>query len=64
VLAAVDQGCSTTELSRRVAVSIASASEHAAVLREAGLLHSRRQGSQVLHTVTSLGASLLTRSDG
>jgi DNA-binding transcriptional ArsR family regulator len=64
VLAAIEEGCNTTELARRTAVSIASASEHAAVLREAGLVHSQRRGSAVLHTVTPLGGSLLARSDG
>ena len=60
VLAAVGEGaCSTTELARRCDTSLATASEHAAVLRTAGLLDTRRDGTAVRHDVTLLGASLL-----
>jgi hypothetical protein len=59
VLLAVAAGCTTTELSRRVGVSLASASQHAAVLRGAGLVTTRRERSSVLHSLTPLGASLL-----
>ncbi|MFB7222977.1 hypothetical protein [Streptomyces sp. NPDC056227] len=37
----------------------ASASQHACVLREAGLVLTLRHGSSVLHTLTPLGGSLL-----
>lgn len=60
VLRAVDMGCTTTELSRRVGTSVASASQHAAVLREAGLIATQRHGGSVLHTLTPLGSALLT----
>lgn len=60
VLDAVATGpCTTSELARRAAVSVPSASEHAAVLRDADLIVTRRVGKAVLHTVTPLGASLL-----
>jgi DNA-binding transcriptional ArsR family regulator len=51
--------CTTTELARRVGVSPATASHHASVLREAGLITSRRYGSTVLHRITARGAALL-----
>lgn len=59
VLRSVGHGCTTSELARRTGVSLASASQHACVLREAGLLLTLRHGSSVLHTLTPLGASLL-----
>lgn len=59
VLASVADGCTTTELARRAGISLAAASQHAAVLRGAGLIISRRQGGAVLHTLTPLGADLL-----
>ena len=58
-LNSVADGCTTTELARRVGVSLAAASQHATVLRDAGLITTRRQGSAVLHALTSLGAELL-----
>ena len=59
VLEAVAAGHTTSELARRMNISPASASQHATVLRNAGLVTSRRYGSAVLHTLTPLGASLL-----
>jgi hypothetical protein len=59
VLQAIGSGCTTSELARRADVSLASASQHACVLREAGLVLTLRHGSSVLHTLTPLGASLL-----
>jgi DNA-binding transcriptional ArsR family regulator len=58
VLRASLDGCTTTELARRADTSLASASRHAAVLREAGLLTTHRHGGSVLHTATPLGAAL------
>jgi DNA-binding transcriptional ArsR family regulator len=58
-LATIGDGCTTTELSRQVHVSPAAASQHTAVLREAGLIVTRRHGSAVLHTLTPLGVDLL-----
>ncbi|MDQ0983115.1 helix-turn-helix transcriptional regulator [Streptomyces sp. V2I9] len=60
VLATVADGCSTTELARRLDISPATASEHAAVLRRAALITTRRDGKAVLHTTTRLGTALLT----
>lgn len=59
VLRAVRVPRSTTSVAEHVHTSAASASKHAAVLREAGLLTSTRTGHAVLHTVTPLGQSLL-----
>ncbi|WEH33269.1 helix-turn-helix domain-containing protein [Streptomyces sp. AM 4-1-1] len=59
VLRSIGDGCTTSELARRAGVSLASASQHACVLREAGLVHTLRHGSSVLHTLTPLGGSLL-----
>ncbi|MDG4829612.1 winged helix-turn-helix domain-containing protein [Solwaraspora sp. WMMD1047] len=59
VLEAVDAGCTTTELAQRVGVSIASASRHASVLRNAGLISTRRLGGSVMHSLRPLGAEIL-----
>ncbi|MER5553067.1 helix-turn-helix domain-containing protein [Streptomyces sp. NPDC002793] len=59
VLRAIGNGCTTSELARRTGVSLASASQHACVLREAGLVRTLRHGSSVLHTLTPLGAALI-----
>jgi DNA-binding transcriptional ArsR family regulator len=59
VLEAVADGCTTTELARRVGVSLPSASQHAAVLRDTGLLVTRRAGTSVHHQLTGLGTALL-----
>jgi len=59
VLRTIADGCSTTELAERVGISLAAASQHASVLRDAGLITTQRQGSAVLHALTPLGAELL-----
>ncbi|PZG20085.1 ArsR/SmtB family transcription factor [Nonomuraea aridisoli] len=58
VLRAVGTGLTTTQLSRRLKISPASASRHAAVLREAGLITTVRYGAAVVHSRTALGTSL------
>ncbi|MEU6720765.1 helix-turn-helix domain-containing protein [Nonomuraea sp. NPDC046802] len=58
VLRAVGTGMTTTQLSDRLKISPASASRHATVLREAGLITSSRHGPAVLHRRTALGTSL------
>jgi DNA-binding transcriptional ArsR family regulator len=63
VLHAIGTSCTTTELARRVGVSPPSASEHATVLREAGLLSSRREGNRIVHRLTRLGLTLLNGTD-
>ncbi|MDX2548762.1 ArsR/SmtB family transcription factor [Streptomyces sp. WI04-05B] len=50
---------STAELARQLDISAASASEHATVLRQAGLTDSRRQQRTVRHSLTPLGNDLL-----
>lgn len=59
LLTAAAGGRTTTELSRRVGVSPASASYHASILRSAGLLTSHREGTMVRHCLTDLGSGLL-----
>ena len=59
VLQSIADGCTTTELASRAGISLASASQHASVLRGAGLIVTRRQGGAVLHVLTPLGAELL-----
>jgi DNA-binding transcriptional ArsR family regulator len=56
VLRALADEHTTSGLARLQWISMASASTHAAVLRDAGLVTSRRQGQAVRHTLTSLGA--------
>ncbi|MDQ7904441.1 winged helix-turn-helix domain-containing protein [Phytohabitans sp. ZYX-F-186] len=62
VLRAVGTGCGTVELARRVRSSPATASEHAAALRAAGLVATTRAGRGVRHWLTPLGAQLLHRT--
>ncbi|QGZ52879.1 helix-turn-helix domain-containing protein [Streptomyces sp. QHH-9511] len=64
VLHAIGDGGTTSELARRAGVSLASASQHAGVLREAGLVATLRHGNAVLHTLTPLGAALLGGAQG
>lgn len=59
VLEAIADGGSTTDLALRLGISPSSASEHAAVLRGAGLTVSIRSRNQVRHRLTPLGAALL-----
>ncbi|MET7301779.1 winged helix-turn-helix domain-containing protein [Embleya sp. NPDC005575] len=53
-------GHTTTQLAGHLGISLASASEHAAALRAAGLVTSLRQAGTVRHTTTALGTSLLS----
>ncbi|MZD05794.1 helix-turn-helix domain-containing protein [Streptomyces sp. SID5785] len=55
-------GATTGELARAAGVSASSASRHATVLRDAGLLTTVRTGPSVLHTLTPAGAALLRAS--
>jgi DNA-binding transcriptional ArsR family regulator len=61
ILAVAAGGASTTELADRAGVSPPSASEHATVLRRAGLLTTQRLGQAVRHQPTELGCRLLGR---
>lgn len=59
-LEVVGQGaCTTGQLADRLGASLASASEHATVLRAAGLITTSRRGRAVLHALTPLGVDLL-----
>jgi DNA-binding transcriptional ArsR family regulator len=58
-LRVIEDGCNTAELARRIGVSPPTASQHAAVLREARLIASVRRGNRMLHTLTPLGTGLL-----
>ncbi|MFI6457928.1 ArsR/SmtB family transcription factor [Streptosporangium amethystogenes] len=60
VLAALRTSATTTAVAERVGISLASASQHTAVLRNAGLLSTSRMGGAVLHTLTPLGSALLS----
>ncbi|MFC0627876.1 winged helix-turn-helix domain-containing protein [Kribbella deserti] len=62
VLQAIDEGCTTTELARRVGVSPASASQHATALRDAGLVTSVRDRNKMQHGLTPLGQAVLDRA--
>jgi DNA-binding transcriptional ArsR family regulator len=59
VLETVGDGCTTTELARRVGISAGSVSQHTAVLRDAGLILTGRHGKSVMHTLTPLGRAML-----
>jgi len=59
VLEVLDVGRTTTALARVLDLTPATASRHATVLREAGLVSSQRQGNCVVHTRTPLGDALL-----
>ena len=59
VLELAAAGTTTGELSRRLSVSAAAASQHIGVLRESGLVLSSRNGNTVHHTLTPLGAAML-----
>jgi len=61
VLEVVNEGCSTGEAARRLAISPAAVSQHTAVLRNAGLLVSQRERNTVRHTLTPLGRAILNR---
>ncbi|WP_345437386.1 helix-turn-helix domain-containing protein [Actinoallomurus vinaceus] len=64
VLKTSTAGCSTTDIARAAGISPASASHHTKVLREAGLITTRRDGYAVCHEITDLGLTLLTSTDG
>jgi DNA-binding transcriptional ArsR family regulator len=60
VLDAIADGCGTGEVAQRVRISPAAASQHAAVLRRAGLITTQRTGRSVAHALTALGSAVLT----
>jgi DNA-binding transcriptional ArsR family regulator len=58
-LRALTSTCTTGQLAQRLGISSAGASQHTTVLRQNGLITTRRVRNTVLHTVTPLGAALL-----
>lgn len=63
VLGAVRSGATTTQVAQRIGISLASASQHATVLRNAGFVTKTRRGRSVVHTLTPLGQSLNANRD-
>ncbi|MEV6630161.1 winged helix-turn-helix domain-containing protein [Actinoplanes sp. NPDC051470] len=61
ILEATADGCTTTELARRLGISPATASHHASVLRDAGLITTIRIGTSVLHTMHPRGELLVNQ---
>lgn len=59
VLRTIGSGATTTELARRLRLSPSTVSRHTTVLRNAGIITTRRTGSSVLHTMTPVGLALL-----
>jgi DNA-binding transcriptional ArsR family regulator len=59
VLRATQSARTTGDLARLLGVSAPAISHHTAVLRDNGLIDSRRVANKVLHTLTPLGATLL-----
>ncbi|WP_157252416.1 ArsR/SmtB family transcription factor [Nonomuraea typhae] len=59
VLRATRTARSTSQLARLLHIAPSSASQHASVLRAAGLITSSREENSVMHTITELGESLL-----
>lgn len=63
VLEMIAEGAVTGgEIARRLGIAPASVSEHATVLREAGLTTRHRAGNTVLHSITPVGTALLNGS--
>ncbi|MGP8296551.1 winged helix-turn-helix domain-containing protein [Streptomyces inhibens] len=56
-------GCSTKELAALTGIAPPSASEHATVLRESGLISTVRHRNTALHSPTNLGIVLLNTAD-
>lgn len=52
--------CTTSELATQLSSAMATASQHATVLRDARLVTSQRIGQAVLHSITPLGLALLS----
>ncbi|GCB44680.1 helix-turn-helix transcriptional regulator [Streptomyces sp. NL15-2K] len=58
VLQALAESRTTTELANHVGISAGSASQHATVLRNAGLISTTRTRTSAIHTLTPLGMAL------
>jgi DNA-binding transcriptional ArsR family regulator len=64
VLRALVSEHTTSELARALRISPASASTHAAALRGAGLVTTRREGKAVRHSLTELGEAVVSATPG
>ncbi|MFJ6540969.1 ArsR family transcriptional regulator [Streptomyces sp. NPDC091385] len=62
VLRATAAGATTTEAAHRAGVTPATATHHTTALRDAGLITSHRHGNTVIHTLTLLGATMVSRN--
>lgn len=62
ILGGLDRPASTTELAHRHGLAPSSVSAHLTVLRDAGLLASRRHGHQVLYERTATGSAVAGRA--
>ena len=63
-LAALRRPHTTSGLAHELGISVGTASKQATVLRDAGLLRSRRIGGAVVHTISALGTDLLADGRG
>lgn len=63
ILLAIGEGATSKQLAADTGVGPATISHHTAVLREAGLITTRRVGNTVVHALTPKGAHLIGRSD-
>jgi DNA-binding transcriptional ArsR family regulator len=64
VLRALVSEHTTSQLARALGISLASASTHAAALRGAGLVTTRREGQAVRHALTELGQAVASATPG
>jgi DNA-binding transcriptional ArsR family regulator len=64
VLRALVSEHTTTELARALRISPATASTHAAALRGAGLVTTRRDGKAARHALTELGQAVVSATPG
>ncbi|MFG2308730.1 ArsR family transcriptional regulator [Streptomyces sp. NPDC048566] len=62
VLQAAAAGATTTEAAHRAGVTPATATHHTTALRDAGLITSHRHGNTVIHTLTVMGAAMLSKN--
>ncbi|HEY9293573.1 MAG TPA: helix-turn-helix domain-containing protein [Microlunatus sp.] len=63
VLGCITDGASTSQVAARVGISLATASHHTTILRQAGLINSTRRANSVVHSPSSLGFALLGSGD-
>jgi len=62
ILRLVMDGCSTRELIRRAGVAPATVTHHTAILRDAGMIATHRDGAVASHHITPLGLQVLQRT--